>query len=74
VISFLKFGCFSQGVFDPAIKVLHFVRLLLFGDPSGCFQFFGSSSQRVEVILVALRNIGGALRQFCLENERLLVL
>ena len=47
--------------------MVDFVRLLLFGNPSGSFQFLGSGYQRVKFTLVALVHVGGALREFSLE-------
>ena len=56
VIPLLKFHYFPQGVFDPAIGVLNFVRLLLLRSP-----------ESVEFILVAFRNVGSTPREFGLK-------
>ncbi|MGA9987069.1 MAG: hypothetical protein WBP69_04760, partial [Terriglobales bacterium] len=55
-IPFPKFGYFPQGVFDPPIGVLDFVRLLLL-----------RTLQAVKFILVALFNVSSSPRPFGLE-------
>jgi hypothetical protein len=56
MILFLKLCYLPQGILDPPIGVLNFVRLLLLRSPQG-----------VEFTLVAFRNEGCALRQLGLK-------